>query len=188
MHGFIKHSLDCTEVSWAEVSHPDLLGDAPEGYCWMEVGLPATAWTVELDDEGVPSVVPFVRAAGAQVGLARIAKWSAAKKLRAAKQASGCFTDKGRVDTTQAARDNILRLVQMASIALASGTPFERNITMFDNTDVAHDAAEIVALGFAVENYIDACHAHGSSLRALINSATTVEDVEAIDIDTGWPI
>lgn len=47
-------------------------------------------------------------------------------------------------------------------------------------------AAQIVAIADASRNHVKATFAHEKTLTQAINSATTVDDVLAIDIESGW--
>ena len=56
-----------------------------------------------------------------------------------------------------------------------------------DGTFVTLDAAAIVAVAFAVRGHVQACFDREATLATLINTATTVEEIDAININVGWP-
>ena len=59
---------------------------------------------------------------------------------------------------------------------------------MADNTDQDFSAAEFKALALEVGLFINATHQRKRVLDGEIEAATTVADLEAIDIDAGWPV
>ena len=58
---------------------------------------------------------------------------------------------------------------------------------MADNTDQDFTAAEFKALALEVGLFVNATHQRKRILDAEIAAAVTVADLEAIDIDAGWP-
>lgn len=109
------------------------------------------------------------------------------KLKRDAVEWAGCDTALGRVDSDPDSQRKVGGAVQMAMIAQAAGAPFSIDWTMQDNATVTHDAAAMIAMGIAVGQHVAACHEAALVKRAAIEAATTVEDVAAIDIETGWP-
>ena len=124
----------------------------------------------------------------ADLATARAKRWSRAKTHRDRAEWAGCETPLGRVDTTPASELKISGAVQLAVIAEAAGEPFSIPWTMADDSTVVHDAAAMIAMGVAVGEHVAACHAHALVLRTAIEAAETVEDVLAVDTDTGWPV
>jgi hypothetical protein len=61
------------------------------------------------------------------------------------------------------------------------------NWKMADGSFVELDASEITAIAMAVRAHIQACFDREAELRALIDVAVDQEDLDAIDITTGWP-
>lgn len=112
----------------------------------------------------------------------------AALKLRKVQaENAGCATPKGRVDTDGESRQKVLGLFLMATTAKQAGAPFSILFTMEDNSEVEHDADEMIALGLAEGLYISACHASSLVIKAAIDAAETIPALEAVDIDAGWP-
>jgi hypothetical protein len=52
---------------------------------------------------------------------------------------------------------------------------------------VTLDAAQIVNVAMAVRAHVQACFDNEADLRVLIEAAETQEELDAIDINTGWP-
>ncbi|HBK92542.1 MAG TPA: hypothetical protein DDZ68_12820 [Parvularcula sp.] len=102
-------------------------------------------------------------------------------------QSGGCMTPKGEVQTDPGSRDLIAGAVQMAMIAKSADAPYLQYWTMADDSDVAHDADEMIAMGLAVGEFVGAAHAHARSLKAAIEAAADAAAILAVDIDAGWP-
>lgn len=100
---------------------------------------------------------------------------------------SGCETPKGRVQTDPDSRTKILGLFMMASTAKADGVAFSQKFTMEDNTNLDHNADEMIALGLAVGQYISDIHAYSLTLKSAIEAAADSTALDAVDINTGWP-
>jgi len=52
---------------------------------------------------------------------------------------------------------------------------------------VTLDAATMDAIAVAIGRHVRKCFAREAELSALIDAAETIEELEAIDINTGWP-
>lgn len=129
----------------------------------------------------------LVNPAAADLDLARVRAWAAVKAERDKCAGGGCETALGRVDSDERSRILIAGAVQMAQIALAGGEAYSVDWVMADNQPVPHDAPAMIALGLAVGQHIAACWERAQTLRAAIEAAETVEDLTAIDINSGWP-
>lgn len=111
---------------------------------------------------------------------ARAAKWSQIKAARDADENGGFDTPWGRFDSDPASQTKLVGAAQLASIALAQGQPFSIRWTRQDNTAVELDAPAMIAVGIAMGQHIDAVHQRGRQLRAQIEAATTLQDLESI--------
>lgn len=123
----------------------------------------------------------------ADLEAARASRWAAVKALRNAHEYGGCETPLGAVDSDETAKLQISGAVQMAMLSIQFGEPFSIEWTMLDNSTVTHSAAQMIALGVAVGQHVVSCRTAATALRTAINAATTIEEIEAIDIETGWP-
>jgi len=146
----------------------DVVGDVPGG-------LPLNLVTV-IDD-----------VVAVDMDAARAAKWGTVKVKRDAVQTGGCLTPSGRVQTDLESRGLINGAVTMALIAQSSSQPYSIAFTLADNSTVTLDAAAMIALGVAVGAFIAAAHAHSVALRSAIDAATTSSELDAINIEEGWP-
>jgi hypothetical protein len=111
---------------------------------------------------------------------ARAAKWSQIKAARDADENGGFDTAWGRFDSDPASQTKLIGAAQLASIALAQGAPFGIEWTLQDNTSVPLDANQMISVGVALAAHIDAAHQRGRQLRAQIEAATTLQDLESI--------
>lgn len=95
----------------------------------------------------------------------------------------------GRFDSSQEARDNVAGAAGAALTAIVMGTPeaFSAEWTLADNTSRTMTAQEMVQVQLAGVAYIDAVHARARALRVLIDAATTLAELEAVPIESGWP-
>lgn len=114
-------------------------------------------------------------------------KVTAAKDRCDAAMLGGCDTPLGRVQTDTKSQGLINGASSMALMAKMSGAPFSIVWTMADNTNVEHDVDQMLALGVAVGQFMNACHQHLIALRAAIGAAEDTETLDAIDLEGGWP-
>jgi hypothetical protein len=49
------------------------------------------------------------------------------------------------------------------------------------------DATAITAIATAVSDHVQACFSREKALTLLIEATTTIEELEAIDLESGWP-
>lgn len=112
------------------------------------------------------------------------AKWIQIKAARDAASDAG-FTWDGSTFQSDAAksRGEITGAALAASIAKSTGQPFSINWTLTDNSVRSLNADQMIATGMALLAHINAVHEIGRGLRAQIDAATTVEEVEAITWD-----
>lgn len=117
----------------------------------------------------------------------RPAVWDAAKVERDAHINGGAPTAFGVADSDELARSNIAGAALAALIAKGAGSPFSVTWTMADNSTVALNADQMIALGVAVMAHVDACHAHARILRGAIETAPDMASLLSIDVTAGWP-
>lgn len=188
MFGYIYYSASDPTHRAIEVSHPSLLPPLDdENDAWVPApSLPAMQWMAVMGEDG-PEAVPFERPAPLALAIAATEKRAEVNGLRLACEVSGCETPLGRVDTDGDSQRKINGAVTMALIAQTAGQPFTVDWTMADNSLVTHDAPAMIAMGVAVGQHVSDCHERGAALKAEIDAADTVEEIEAVDIYSGWP-
>jgi len=61
------------------------------------------------------------------------------------------------------------------------------NFKTMDNTYVNLNATQVSALCMSVKSYIQSCYDHDAQLLSSLMSATTVEEINNVNLDAGWP-
>jgi hypothetical protein len=144
------------------------------------VELPAGFWSCpHLWDKEARTFAP-------DMATVRAAAWEKVKGIRATRLLLSP-TPFGAAQTDVESMVKINGLVSMAMLAKGSGQAFSETFTMADNSEVPMDADQMIAFGVSVGSYIAATHARSRALYAEIQAAPTAEEVEAIDLNAGWP-
>ncbi len=126
-----------------------------------------------------PIVDQSVRLASAKADLGALVK---ARREQA--KDGGLLTPFGPVETDPDSRTNINGAVQMATIL---GAAFEIDWRMADNSFATLDHSEMIQLGLLVGQHVSACQYRKNAIDAQIEAAATVGELEAIDLEAGWP-
>jgi len=113
--------------------------------------------------------------------------------LRDRKQDSTAASPIGRIQVDEKSKTKINGLVSMASLAKQAGEPFldsKGNPVRFTNAEderVPVDADAMIAVGIAAGAHVMNCHNHAAELKESIEEAASLSDLEAVDIEEGWP-
>jgi hypothetical protein len=121
-----------------------------------------------------------VDAATAGIEQARTLQRGIINRARDAAIDGGAETPAGAVDTTLASRLLISGAVQAAMIAGAAEQAFAIEWTLADNSVAELDGPGMIGLGLAVAAHVDAIHQRARVLKARIEAAETVAEVEAV--------
>lgn len=78
-------------------------------------------------------------------------------------------------------------MVTSAALAAQLGPEMKIRWKTASGDFVALDAAQIVGIATLVRLHVQNCFGHEADLTALIAAAETVADLDAIDINAGWP-
>lgn len=113
--------------------------------------------------------------------------WEEVKAIRAQKIDGGCATPWGIAETDELSRSNISGAALAAVIAKSANSPFEITWTFADNSTQDLNADEMINLGLIAMQHVNACHVNARRLRALIEGATDMAELLAIDVSSGWP-
>ena len=99
--------------------------------------------------------------------------------------AAGVTWNGHRWDADTAAQLNVSGM----ATSINAGVPLPRDFywTSFDNENVPMTAQDVLDLGAAIVAFNFAVHDRNRSLKAQIEMASTLSDVAAINITTGWP-
>ena len=111
---------------------------------------------------------------------ARALRWAQIKRSRAAAESAALTVDGRTFDADPDSQRRISGAVQLATLAPAG---WAIDWTLSDNTVATLGAAEIVAVGVALGAQVSAAHATGRALRAQLDAATTVAEINSIT----WP-
>ncbi len=106
----------------------------------------------------------------------KAAMWAKVKQARAAAEYGGFTWDGSTFDS-----DPISQARITGAVTLAQTNPaFSIGWTLADNSVRTLSAADMIAVGVALGQHVNACHEKARVLRAEIEAAMTVEDVGAI--------
>lgn len=107
-------------------------------------------------------------------------KWADVKQSRSAAE-FGTFTYNNMVfDGDLDAQRRLASYVSVSKSALSVGQPFSAEFILANNTVVTLTAQDFVGIELAKVQAVAVAFAHATNLRAQIESATTIEEVEAI--------
>lgn len=101
--------------------------------------------------------------------------------------AAGAPTPLGIVDSDDVSIRNILGRSVMATAALGNETPFNKTFRLKNNAEITVTADQMLAIGVAAGEFVDAIYERSWTLKAQVRAAKTVEDARAILISEGWP-
>lgn len=114
-------------------------------------------------------------------------KWAQVKTRREQAETGGCSTAFGRIDTDEMSILRINSGVLAAKLSLDQQVPFTIDWTMADNSVVTLDAPQMISLGLAAMLHVVACHERGRHLRQAIYDSSSLEELESVYIESGWP-
>jgi hypothetical protein len=107
-------------------------------------------------------------------------KWRAIKIARESAITAPIVTAFGTFDATAGAQKSITDAVLMLQTMEAMGNPQTIDFTLANNTTATLTTAQMVQVGLMLGAQTQAAYAKGRVLRAQIEAATSVADVEAI--------
>lgn len=99
---------------------------------------------------------------------AQVHAWQAVKAARDAAEAAPFLFDGSSVDPN---KENIAGAALAALLAQLSGVEVSRNWTLANNSIRALTGAQLIQMGLALTDRVDAIHEHGRELRELIDNA-----------------
>lgn len=99
----------------------------------------------------------------------------------------GTFTYLGKqIDSDPVSVQRIAVAAATAQMALAANAPYALNWSCADNSQLELDAMGVLGMMQALGSHGLATHLHARGLKTAVLAATTVEQVIAVDIETGW--
>ena len=116
----------------------------------------------------------------------RLDAWVRIKAARTAAEQAPLPVGPLTFDADEASQQRIAGAVQMAQLAIASGQDVGWSITwtLADNTAATLTAAQMIGVGLALAARTSAIHAKGRDLRAQIDAAGSLDELNAITWDT----
>lgn len=109
--------------------------------------------------------------------------WELIKSKRASKEFSSFEYNGAFFDGDALSQQRIQGAVQLATIAVANNQPFSLDWTLADNSVINLDAQQTIGLGFALAAHVNNAHIQSRIIRARIDAATSIEEVESITYD-----
>lgn len=110
-------------------------------------------------------------------------KWNSTKLVRDGVQVGGCMTSIGEVHTDQNTISMLLIYTHSAQIDSTYSVTWQ----LADNSSKTLAAADIIKLNTEVSNFFNLVFNFSQALRTKIYATTSETELEAIDINTGWP-
>lgn len=129
-----------------------------------------------VDGEMVPILAEYKRI-----------KWDKVKTLRQSKECGVCTTPVGPVQIDDASKTKIMGMLDTCRLCEEMNIPFSETFTLNNNENVVLDSTAVKQMSLAVSEYISQVYARGRELRTAIDDATTMAELEAIDIEANWP-
>lgn len=108
------------------------------------------------------------------------AKWKEIKRQRDVAEFATFTYNNMEFDGDLDAQRRLTAYISVSKSSIAAGQPFEAEFTLANNTNVTLTAQDFVGIELAKVQAVAATFNHASALRAQIDAATTVQEVEAI--------
>jgi hypothetical protein len=161
-------------VLFAKHTGASFPAQVPQSYVWTENGFDLR-W---VDDPPAPTPT---------LAEAQSTKRSEVNTLRDAKEVGGFMYQGKLFQSDERSAQRIVNAAMTASSMIMASQPFSVTWLSDDDTEFVLDGAGMLALQGAFTQFAGSLHTYGRSLKDQINAATTVAEVAAIDITTGWP-
>lgn len=108
------------------------------------------------------------------------AKWKEIKRQRDVAEFTTFTYNNMEFDGDLDAQRRLAAYISVSKSSIAAGQPFEAEFTLANNTNVTLTAQDFVGIELAKVQAVAATFNHASALRAQIDAATTVQEVEDI--------
>lgn len=93
----------------------------------------------------------------------------------------------GTIQTGPRHTENIMGAINVAVIKHLRQEPFVVNFKMLDDTFATLDADGAFDVGLALAGMRGQIYEHSWALKDLVEEATTMEELQAINLEAGWP-
>lgn len=111
---------------------------------------------------------------------AKFFRWSMIKKARAEEEFGTFLVGGYEFDCDKDSQTRINSAFQAAIDARTNGEPFSIDWTLSDDTNVTLNRAQVIAVGRALQEHVNAVFDKSRQLRAQIIAATTKEELDGI--------
>lgn len=138
---------------------------------------------VDLTPQEVAALEAEWAANAPTLGQLRLRKLDALAAKRWEKEAGGIVFNGMTVATDAVSQTKIIGAVVGAQMDPQSTIQWK----MADGSFSTLDATAVLAMAMAVRAHVQACFDNEAEIRVLIQAAGTKEELDAIDIDAGWP-
>lgn len=117
----------------------------------------------------------------------RAAREALAARLVGAEQSSFTYQT-GRIVSDPAMLSRIAILAHRAQRAIADSETITVRIALEDGSTLSLTRQEMLDLAKAAGDHFIACSANARTLRQAIQAATTLAEVAAVSLESGWPV
>lgn len=175
----MKHWAYCKDgfVQWVSQSPDIATPTPPEGFTVVELDEPlpqppfeGAAYDIQaqqwVDNRSLPTV--------------KLQRWESIKAERSRREYAGFTWDGSVFDSDPVSQSRIQGAVQLAGL---DPVAFSIDWTLADNTVRTLSGADMVAVGVMLAQHVNGLHVIARGLRAQIESATTIAEVESVV----WP-
>lgn len=145
-------------------------------------GLKAALFTALMNRVRWAGAAAFESPAPTLAG-AKAMQWARIKAERTKREFGTLVWDGSTFDIDMLSSSRIRGAALDALKAISNATAYSETWTLTDNSERTLSALEVVALNAALRQHVSALHATSRFLRAQIEGATTIEDVQAVV----WP-
>ena len=159
------------------------VGPTPDNHVWVQVPS-LTDWTTQLDADGTPVATPRVIPPEVLLSSAKHRQRTSINALRERREFSRFTWDGSVFDCDERSQARLQGALQLANMALATGQPFSVDWTLADNTVRTLASMDMVGVGQALAGHVLTCHLTARALKAQIDAAASIEEVEAV----AWPV
>jgi type V secretory pathway adhesin AidA len=142
--------------------------------------LPTAIETLLVSEPNSPLFGGEILQAETELETAKRKKWMEIKRERELFE-FGSFTWNSNVfDADALSQQRVGQAAQQAMLFKSLNTPFSQSWTLKDNTDITLNGDQMIEVALAMGQHINLAHDRSRELRALLDAATTTEEVDLL--------
>lgn len=115
-----------------------------------------------------------------EIEIARARRWADVKRWRMDTINETMTTPYGVIQCTPEDRQNVTDAIMLSQTLTNMGQPTLISWTLADNTTVDLDLTQLITVGLLLGQRVQVAHAHARTLRATIDAAETVTDIQGV--------